>query len=36
MGDRKDEMDDYLKKTGNKVKNLQDLKAMVEFYNSLE
>jgi hypothetical protein len=36
MGDRKNELEDYLKKTGNKVKNLDDLKKMVEYYNALE
>jgi hypothetical protein len=36
MSDRKDELDHYLKETGNKVKDLDDLKKMVEYYNSLE
>jgi len=36
MGDRKNELEEYLKKTGNKVKSLDDLKKMVEYYNSLE
>jgi hypothetical protein len=36
MDDRKNELEEYLKKTGNKVKTLDDLKKMVEYYNSLE
>lgn len=36
MGDKKNELDEYLRKTGNKVKSLDDLKRMVEYYNALE
>jgi len=36
MGDKQKELEDYLKKTGNKVKTLEDLKKMVEYYNALE
>lgn len=36
MGDKKSELEEYMKKTGNKVKTPNDLKKMVEYYNSLE
>lgn len=36
MADKKSELEEYMKKTGNKVKTPNDLKKMVEYYNSLE
>jgi hypothetical protein len=36
LNDKKAEMEDYLKKTGNKVRTVEDLKKMVAYYNSLE
>lgn len=36
MEDRKNELEEYLRLTGNKVKNLGDLQRMVEYYNSIE
>ncbi|MBK7212773.1 MAG: hypothetical protein IPH88_05660 [Bacteroidales bacterium] len=36
MEDRKNELEEYLRQTGNKVKTPDDLKKMVEYYNSLE
>jgi hypothetical protein len=36
MDDKKAELEEYMKKTGNKVKTPNDLKKMVEYYNTLE
>ncbi len=36
VGDHQEELDNYLKKTGNKVRTAEDLKRMVAYYNSLE
>ncbi|MBK7175563.1 MAG: hypothetical protein IPH84_20630 [Bacteroidales bacterium] len=36
MDDKKAELEEYMMKTGNKVKTPNDLKKMVEYYNSLE
>jgi hypothetical protein len=36
LNDKRKELEEYLKITGNKVKTLEDLKKMVEYYNSIE